>query len=63
MQPQQMLCDPIVAITSNGQRKHPPIYFAVCVFLEVREKAQCLSAPDVMWAFAWCLISQNIIPG
>jgi hypothetical protein len=52
--PQQMFCD------STGQQNHPPKSTAVCVHLVAREKAQCISAPDVMWACVWGLVSQNI---
>ena len=58
---QKMLCDLRAAITSNGQRNHPPNSAAVCV-LTARKRAQCINAPDAIWACAWCLVSQNITP-
>ena len=62
MRPQQMLCNSRVAITNTGQRNHPPNCTAICVLLAARERAQCINAPDVMWACAWCLASRNITP-
>jgi hypothetical protein len=55
-QQQQALAE--VAITNTGQRNHQPNCAAVCVLLMAKERAH--SAPDVMWARAWCLVSQNI---
>jgi hypothetical protein len=37
-------------VTSTGQQIHPPNSPAVCVLLAERERAQCISAPDVTWA-------------
>jgi len=39
---------------------NPTALLAVCVLLAAKERAQCISAPDVTWACAWCLISRNI---
>jgi len=33
---------------------------AVCVLFAAKETTQCINAPDVMWACAWCLVSRNI---
>ena len=52
-----------VAITNTGQQNHQPNCAAVCVLLAAKERAQCTSVPDVMWACAWCLVSWNITPG
>ena len=49
-----------VTITNTGQRNHQPNCSAVCVLLAAKEKAQCISVPDVTWACAWCLVSRNI---
>ena len=46
-------------IANTGQRNHQPNCAAVCV-LAAKERAQCISAPDVMWACAWCLVLQNM---
>jgi len=35
-----------------------PTALPICVLLTVKERAH--SAPDVTWACAWCLVSQNI---
>ena len=50
------------AITSTGQRNHPPNSAVACVLLVAGEKAQCINVPDVMRACVWCLVSQNITP-
>jgi len=47
---------------NTGQQNHPPNCTAVWVLLAVREGAQCINAPDMMLACAWCLVSQNITP-
>jgi len=47
-----------VAITNNGQRNQPNC--SAVYVLAAKERAQCISAPDVMWACAWCLVSRNI---
>jgi hypothetical protein len=47
-----------VAITNTGQGNHQPNCAAVFVLLAAKERAH--SAPDVTWACAWCLVSQNI---
>jgi len=53
-------CDSRVAITNIGQRNHQPNCATVCVLLAAKKRAQSIGAPDVMWACAWCLVSQNI---
>ena len=58
VRPQQMLCDSRAAITSTGQRNHPPNSAAIYVFLSATERAQFISVPDVTWVCAWCLVSQ-----
>ena len=58
--PQQMLCNSRAAITNNIQWNHPPNSATVSVHLVARERVQCVSAPYVTSAFAWCLVSQNI---
>jgi len=62
VRPQQMLCNSRVAITSAGQQNHRLNSAAVCVLLTARKKARCISAPDVTWACAWCLVSHNFTP-
>ena len=57
-QQQQALAE--VAITNNGQRNHQPTCTAVCVLLAAKERAQCISAPDVTWACVSCLVLRNI---
>jgi len=37
--------------------KSSPNSAAICVHLAAREKAQCISVPDVTWACACCLVS------
>jgi hypothetical protein len=61
-QQQQQQASAEVAITNSGHQKQQPNYAAVCVLLAAKGRAQRISAPDVMWACAWCLVSQNIIP-
>jgi len=56
VRPQQMLCNSKAAITSTGQRNHPHNSTAIRVLLTARERAQFISAPDVTWACAWCLV-------
>ena len=51
VQAQKMFCNSGVAITNNGQRNHQLNCTAVCVLLAAKERAQCISAPDVMWAW------------
>ena len=51
-QQQQGLAE--VAITNTDQRNHQPNCAAACV-LAAKEKAQCISAPYVMWTCVWCL--------
>jgi len=60
--PQYMLCNLRAAITSNGQRNHPPNPTVVCVDLAAKDWAQCISVPDVMCAYSWCFVLQNITP-
>jgi len=60
VQVQQKLCDSRVIITNAGQQYHPPNCTAISVHLTARESAQYISAPDVMWTCAWCLVSKNI---
>jgi len=49
-----------VAITNTGQRNHQPNCAAIFVLLVAKERAQCISAPDVTWVCAWCLVSWKI---
>ena len=58
-QQQQQQPSAEVTITNTGQRNQPNCA-AACVLLMAKERTQCISAPDVMWACAWCLVSQNI---
>ena len=60
VQVQKMFCDSRVAITNAGQWNHQPNCTAVYVLLAAKQRVQCISAPDVMWACVWCLVSQNI---
>ena len=60
-QVQKMFCDLIVGITNTGQ-SNPPKCAAVSVLLVAREGAHSISAPNVMWACVWCLVSQSITP-
>jgi len=57
-QQQQQQASAEVATTNTGQRNRQPICSAVCVLLAAKERAH--SAPNIMWACAWCLVSQNI---
>ena len=57
---QQMFCDSRVVIINTGQGNLQHISAAVCVLLAAKESAQSISAPDVTWACAWCLVSRNI---
>ena len=57
---QKMFCDSLVIIMNTGQRNFPLISATVCVLLAAKESAQPISAPDVTWACAWCLVSRNI---
>jgi hypothetical protein len=56
---QQQQASTGVAITNTG-RQIQPNCSAVCVLLVTKERAQCISALDVPWAGAWCLVSWNI---
>ena len=62
VQPQQMLCDSRAAITSTGQRNHPPNSVVVCVHFAAGERAESISATDLTWAYVWYLVSCNITP-
>jgi len=62
VQAQKMFCDLRVAITNTGQQNHQRNGIAFCVLLLAKEGAQCINAPDVMWAGTWCLVSWNITP-
>jgi hypothetical protein len=55
---QQQQASAEVSITSTGKRNQPNCS-AVCV-LAAKERAQCISAPDVMWACAWHPVLWNI---
>ena len=57
---QQQQASAEVAITNTDQRNHQPNCTAIGIFLLAKERAQCISTPDVMWACAWCLVLQNI---
>ena len=59
---QQQQASAEVAITNSSQRNHQPNCTATCLLLLAKERAQCISAPDVMWTCVWCLVSQNITP-
>jgi hypothetical protein len=48
-------------ITTTGQQNHPPNY-AICVHIAARDRAQRISAPDVTWGCALCLVLRNITP-
>jgi len=61
-QQQQQQASTEVAITNTGQWSNQPNCAAACVLFAAKERAQCISAPDVTWACAWCLVSQNITP-
>jgi len=52
----KMFSDSRVAITNTSQQNHPPNCPVICVLIVARERAQCINAPDVMWACAWCLV-------
>jgi len=56
---QQQQASAEVAVTNTSQRNQPNCS-AICVLLADKERAQCISAPDVTWARAWCLVSRNI---
>ena len=56
---QKMFCDSRVTIINTGQRNRQPNSAAVRVLLAAKERAQCINAPEVMWACAWCLVSRN----
>jgi len=49
VQAQKMFCELKVAITNTGQQNHQPNCAAICVLLAAKERAKCISAPDVMW--------------
>ena len=56
---QQQQASAEVPTTNTGQRNQPNCA-AVCVLLAAKERAQCISAPNMTWACVWCLVSQNI---
>ena len=56
---QQMLCGLKAVITNTGQQ-NPLNSAAVFVHLMARERSRFSSAPNVMLACAWCLVSWNI---
>ena len=58
----KILCDSRAPKTNTGQRNCPSNVAAVCFHLSARARAQCISAPDVKSACAWCLVSRNITP-
>jgi len=60
VQSQKMFCDSRVTITSTGQRNRQSNSAAICVLLAAKERAQCISVPDVMWVCVWRLILRNI---
>jgi hypothetical protein len=47
---QKMFCESRVAVKNTGQRNHQPSCAAVYVLLAAKERAQCISVPDVTWA-------------
>ena len=53
---QKMFCNSRIAIAKTDQRNRQPICTAVCILLAAKERAQCISVPDVTWACAWCLV-------
>ena len=57
---QQQQASAEVAIANTRQRNHQPTCTAGCVLPAAKERAQCISAPDVTWACVWCLVSRNI---
>jgi hypothetical protein len=59
-QQQQRQASAEVTITNTGWRNHQPNCIATCVLLTAKERVQCISAPDVTWACAWCLVPRNI---
>jgi hypothetical protein len=54
-----MFCDSRVALTNTVQLNHVPDCAAVCVVLIAKESEECISAPDVRWECAWCLVLRN----
>jgi hypothetical protein len=61
-QQQQQQASAEVAIKNTGHQNHQPNCAAIRVLLAAKERAQCISAPDMMWACAWCFVLQNITP-
>jgi hypothetical protein len=59
---EKIFCDLRIAITNTVLRNLLTSCAAVCVLLAARERAQLISAPDVMLACVWCLVSRNITP-
>jgi hypothetical protein len=60
-QQQQQQASAEVAITNTDQRNHQPNCAAICVLM-AKEREQCTSVPNVMWACVWCLVTRNITP-
>jgi len=56
---QQQQASAEVAITNTGQRNQPNC-FTICVLLAAKERAQCISAPGVTLACAWCFVLWNV---
>jgi len=52
----KMFSDSRVTVTNTSHRNHTSNCPVVCVLLVARERAQCINAPDVMWACVWCLV-------
>ena len=59
-QQQQQQASAEITITNTGQQNYQPNYAAIYVLLAAKERAQCISAPDVTWACVWCLVSRYI---
>jgi len=53
----KMFCDPRVAIKNTGQQNHQTKCATICVLFMAKERAQCITAPDVMWDHSRCLVS------
>ena len=48
-----------VLLLKSRHNKHWPVKSWL---LAAKERAQCINAPDVMWASAWCFVLWNITP-
>ena len=57
---QQQQASAEVAIKNTGHQNHQPNCAAIFVLLVAKEMAKCISAPDVTWACARCLVLCNI---